>query len=344
MSKKIFKEIVMPIWVTIILCLMTSSAYANDSDFHHQDKIIVSNIPLAGIVQMITGDAFEIESIDTQNSCPHHYHAKPSDLLKLKNSKIAIYIDDGFESFFKNMLKRFDGEVLKITDLISIDSNITKHSHEHDKPNDHTHHDHTHTHHHEHGHTHHDHDHTDTHTHAHNDDLNNYHIWVDLNLVADILPEIKDYFTFRYPEFSEVFEKNYQISITRIESLKKQKQKALDKMPKLVLLNHNADLFFASGALDENKIISLPVSDYPSLQLINKLDDYMSKQGDICIITEFGNSKASYDQISPLQRKYNKPVIELNTEKWTYDGDINYVDNFFNQYEELITEVLKCRP
>ena len=311
------------ILIGLVLCVLPSAVYANSS--HHEDKLLVSNIPLAGIVQMITGDIFVIESIDTQNSCPHHYHAKPSDLLKLKNAKIAIYIDDAFESFFKDLLKKFDGEVLKMTNLIDINSASI--AHEEEGEHDHVHADAK-------G-AHHDHQHTD---------LTNYHIWVNLDLVSKLLPKIRDYFVGKYPEFKDLFDNNYQASIKKINELQKQKAEFLVQIPKLIVLSHSANAFFDGSSTDNKEIISLHIADYPSLHSINKLDEYMSSKDDICIITESsgGHLGTKDAKISALQSKYKKNVVGLNTEKWSLEDNTNYSDNFFKQYEGLLMELSKC--
>ncbi len=321
--------------IGLVVLIMPSLVYATSPK--HQDKILISNIPLAGIIQMITGDIFDIETIDTQNSCPHHYHVKPSDLLKLENAKIAIYIDDGFEGFFKDLLKKFDGETLKVTDLIDIthyldDTDGENHDHgeqhltSHDKilrETDHTHH------------THANHVHTDP---------SNYHIWMELDLLTKLLPKIRDYFISKYPTFSKSFDKNCQISIQKINELQKEKAKLLDQMPKLIVLNHSVNGFFDRPSARDKEIIYLHVSEYPSLQLISKLDEYMSSSDELCLITESSSGYVTENQtkISALQLKYHKTVIELNTEKWSLEDNINYSSNFFNQYQRLVMELSKC--
>lgn len=87
-------------------------------------KILVSTVPIAGIVEMITGNEFTVEAINIPNGCPHHYNAKPSDKAKLESADIAIYIDDSFDSFFMNLLRNYRGKVIKISDLSNL--SVTK--------------------------------------------------------------------------------------------------------------------------------------------------------------------------------------------------------------------------
>lgn len=62
--------------------------------------IITTITPIASILQMLTKDYIRVESIITENFCPHHYQLRLNDLQKLNNADVLIYLDDMFDGFF----------------------------------------------------------------------------------------------------------------------------------------------------------------------------------------------------------------------------------------------------
>ncbi len=86
-------------------------------------KIIASTSAVAAIIGQIAHDVADIEIIDTQKSCPHHYHLKPSDLRKIRNADLLIYIDDKFDSFMQKLARKFDGKVIKISGYEDVNFN-----------------------------------------------------------------------------------------------------------------------------------------------------------------------------------------------------------------------------
>ncbi|WP_041808461.1 metal ABC transporter solute-binding protein, Zn/Mn family [Rickettsia bellii] len=80
-------------------------------------KIVTSITPIASIAAMLVKDKAEIESLAISNSCPHHYNLKPSDLAKVKNANIAIYIDEEFDGFAEKLINNHANTIIKISDI-----------------------------------------------------------------------------------------------------------------------------------------------------------------------------------------------------------------------------------
>lgn len=99
--------------VAFIVTILSFTAYA-------KPRIVASSMPLASIVLMLTGENAEVVTIDTAGSCPHHYHARPSDRLKFQNAAMVIYIDDDFEGYMSKMLQDYSGVKVKISDISEI--------------------------------------------------------------------------------------------------------------------------------------------------------------------------------------------------------------------------------
>ncbi|MGI4752838.1 MAG: metal ABC transporter solute-binding protein, Zn/Mn family [Janthinobacterium lividum] len=80
-------------------------------------KIVTSITPIASIAAMLVKDKAEIESLAISNGCPHHYNLKPSDLAKVKNANIAIYIDEEFDGFAEKLINNHTNTIIKISDI-----------------------------------------------------------------------------------------------------------------------------------------------------------------------------------------------------------------------------------
>ena len=83
-------------------------------------KIVVSITPIASIVSMLVKDKADIESLAISSDCPHHYNIKPSDLAKVKNADIAIYINEQFDGFAEKLIDNHSKNIIKISDIKSL--------------------------------------------------------------------------------------------------------------------------------------------------------------------------------------------------------------------------------
>ncbi|MFP3011788.1 MAG: metal ABC transporter solute-binding protein, Zn/Mn family [Rickettsia sp.] len=83
-------------------------------------KIVVSITPIASIVSILVKDKADIESLAINSDCPHHYNIKPSDLAKVKNADIAIYINEQFDGFAEKLIDNHSKNIIKISDIKSL--------------------------------------------------------------------------------------------------------------------------------------------------------------------------------------------------------------------------------
>jgi ABC-type Zn uptake system ZnuABC Zn-binding protein ZnuA len=92
--------------------------FISNNVFASTPKILVGSKQVASIVKMITKDNAEIISIANNDTCPEHYHIKPSDITKAQNANLVIYIDDKFEPFIAHILHKSDVQnILKISNI-----------------------------------------------------------------------------------------------------------------------------------------------------------------------------------------------------------------------------------
>ena len=104
------------IFTIIFLILFNHNVLASGSKI----KIVTSITPLASIIAMLLNDNAEIVAIANNNNCPHHYNLKPSDLQKVKDADLVLYIDDDFDSFASKLMNNHSKNVIKISDLAKV--------------------------------------------------------------------------------------------------------------------------------------------------------------------------------------------------------------------------------
>ena len=83
-------------------------------------KIVVSITPIASIAAMLVKDKANIESLAISGNCPHHYDIKPSDLAKVENADIAIYINEQFDGFIEKLISNHSQNIIKISNIKSL--------------------------------------------------------------------------------------------------------------------------------------------------------------------------------------------------------------------------------
>ena len=101
------------------LLIITAMFLINNTVFA-KPKIVASISPITSIIAMLVEDKAELTTIAITNSCPHHYHLKPSDLKKIKDASLVVYINDEFDGFAAKLMKSHNNNVMKISDIKSI--------------------------------------------------------------------------------------------------------------------------------------------------------------------------------------------------------------------------------
>ena len=80
-------------------------------------KIVTSITPIASLIAMLMDDAADISVIASGSDCPHHYHTRPSDLSKIKNADMIIYISGDFDGFITKLAGNYPGPIIKISEF-----------------------------------------------------------------------------------------------------------------------------------------------------------------------------------------------------------------------------------
>ena len=163
--------------------------------------VVTSIKPLQLITAALTEGITQPEVLLPADGSPHHYALKPSDMRKLTDAKVVIWVGPGLEQFMVRPLARTDAEI------VTLRPDLEAHGHEaveHSQPDHDT------------GHDGHDHDHEvhdgegaeeSHHDHAAGDDP---HIWLDpmtgLEIAQQILPVLQQ----ALPEHAAQMQRNYE--------------------------------------------------------------------------------------------------------------------------------------
>ncbi len=166
------------------------------------------------------------------------------------------------------------------------------------------------------------------------DGQHNWHFWLDLNNVKVILKDIADNIIKTFPEIKKEVTKNLAESYIIIDNLDKLKQSKLVKLESSVLLSDSLEHFFKS--IDNSEVKVFDISN-ASLKNIQKLDDILSSESLKCIVLDVNQNSQSYS-------KYNKLIIQLDSENWTLKDKTNISGNLFvDQYSKMINLVESCK-
>ena len=128
--------------------------------------------------------------------------------------------------------------------------------------------------------------------------------------------------------------KNLEEALVIIDNLDKWKQSQLVDLAPVVLLSDSLEHFFKS--INNSQIKSFQTSN-ASLKNIQKLDDVLSSDSIKCIVLDINQNGQSYS-------KYNKLIIQLDSENWSLVDKINVSgDLFVDQYSKMIGQVKSCK-
>ncbi|QIW15254.1 zinc ABC transporter substrate-binding protein [Pasteurellaceae bacterium RH1A] len=164
--------------------------------------VLTSIKPLGFIASAITDGVTQTQVLLPASASPHDYALKPSDVSKINQADLVIWVGEDMEAFLEKSLegKLPKEKVLTLQEVPALEELVEAAEEAHDHDDDHKHghkhahkhehkHEHKHDHKHEHKHAHsHDHDH-DHHGHSHDED---WHIWLSPQAAGIIAEQIAD--------------------------------------------------------------------------------------------------------------------------------------------------------
>lgn len=261
---------------------------------NQKTKILVTIKPLYSLVLGLTKNVpgIQTELLLSPPHSPHTFHLKPSDVNKIVQADLIIWVGPELENFLITPLANLKAKT-QLLPLIKTAplTLLTVRQDEHWEPHDHSHepetydHNHNPDHDHNHDHDHHDHDH-----HDHSADSIDPHIWLNTQNARAMVLTISETLQKRDPRHRAIYLKNTQNLLKKIDVLHTQIQKQL-AIPKAAnkpfLVFHDAYQYFekefglkASGSITLNPQVPLSAKRLSALQASIKKDNIQ------CIFSE----------------------------------------------------------
>lgn len=291
----------------IILSLLTLSLSFN-SFAEEKINIVASIKPLQLVAKQLIGDMGEVEVLIPAGASPHHYNLKPSDMRKLSDTDLVVWVGPSLEQFLAKTLNRHDGAVLQL-----LKDEEAGHHDEHEEHHDHdkAHHEDGHEEEHhadaEHGHKEHDHDHHehekhheeehhaheshaeeehDEHHHDHGD--NDPHLWMDPIVMISAADQIRDELVKKHPELKAKLDQNFASFKAEVTQADQSIQKQLSpyKDRGFIVFHDAFALFVEHYGLNQLAYFTFDPSQAPGAKKVAQLQSLIKSKNAVCVFSE----------------------------------------------------------
>lgn len=160
----------------------------------------------------------------------------------------------------------------------------------------------------------------------------NWHFWLDLNNVKELQKEIAAALIQTFPEIKNEVQKNLSYSIEKIDVLAKIKSSL--HFASTALLSDSLEHFFKSLKNEQLRIFQTSNTSLKNMQQLNKT---LNSDSVKCIVLDPDQDASSYS-------KYNKIIIQLDSENWALPDNADDIsDLFINKYTKMIDQMKGCR-
>lgn len=162
----------------------------------------------------------------------------------------------------------------------------------------------------------------------------NWHFWLDLKNAKELQKQLAAIIIQDFPEIKPNVQENLKEALIKIDELDKLKKYKLANLASVALLSDSLEHFFKSI---KNSQLHIFQTSNTSLKNMKKLDDALSSDNIKCIILEI-------DQNAELYKKYNKIVVQFDSENWTLNENLGGVDGtFIDKYSKMINQLNVCK-
>jgi zinc transport system substrate-binding protein len=293
------------LFILIIIIFNIQHIYAAEIN------IVTSIKPLQSLISSITKDLANVELIVNQNSSPHHYNLKPSDLKHIAKADLVFFISDDLEYFMHKYASSDDKKFISLM-------NNNKISLLHNNQDKDAHHGHDHGHHH----------------------FIDPHIWLSPKNAIAIIEIALDKIIELDIKNKEIYIKNASKAIDEINKVDVELKDATKhyQSDSFIALHDSLNYFANYYNLNYHKINS-PSHDTPmTLQQLKDLENIIVKQNIKCIIKE---SYINNNHINKLSEKYNINIVDIDTE---YGEEIHskYINIYISLIKNIATDLATC--
>lgn len=217
--------------------------------------IVVTITPIASLVANLVRDKAEVRVLNKLAGCPHHHHAKPSDLFTLDDASVIIAIDPDFDHVNPKMTKNTKAIQIKISDFQTINFQVIFGTHDSTKNT--------------------------------SKKVYNWHFWLDLDNVLALQTELASSLSGIFPEMADDLTANLSGFAAQIKELKELKYNQMKDMRGFALLSDSLEHFF-KGAKAESE------TNNASLRAAVRLDEVLRSESTKCIVLGLEQNPESY--------------------------------------------------
>ncbi len=162
----------------------------------------------------------------------------------------------------------------------------------------------------------------------------NWHFWLDLKNAKELQKQLAAIIIQTFPEIKHDVQENLKEALIKIEELDKLKKYKLASLASVALLSDSLEHFFKPI---KNSQVHIFLTFNTSLKNMQKLDEALSSDNIKCIILEI-------DQNAELYKKYNKIIVQFDSENWTLKENLGFIDGIFiDKYSKMINQLSVCR-
>lgn len=162
----------------------------------------------------------------------------------------------------------------------------------------------------------------------------NWHFWLDLKNAKELQKQLAAIIIQTFPEIKHDVQENLKEALIKIEELDKLKKYKLASLASVALLSDSLEHFFKPI---KNSQVHIFLTSNTSLKNMKKLDEALSSDNIKCIILEI-------DQNAELYKKYNKIIVQFDSENWTLKENLGFIGGIFiDKYSKMINQLSVCR-
>ncbi|WP_373019100.1 zinc ABC transporter substrate-binding protein [Thiomicrorhabdus sp.] len=321
------KQIIRNLFGGIFLLSMTS-VYAA--------QITVSIPPLAGIVSPLLDDEDELHVLLKPGVSPHGFQLKPSHLLALKKSDLAIAVGTPVDAWLDKALTHYENTVIKLSELEGVKTLPArqgglweKSGHSHGDEQD----------------VHAQHDEVDSHEKGHQDEhedeheqlRNDGHLWLSIDNVRLLISETSRQLQILKPNKAKQIQQRAAAWLQRLENVDGEiaaQLKPVKNQPFVVL--HDAYQYFEKHyGLNGVGSIRLNPEIAPSLKRVQAVRERIQQQGIRCVFKE---PQFPAKRISAVVSGLDVKVGSLDP-MGVYSADGTRIESEYKTYDQLLTRL-----
>lgn len=285
-----------PLFIFALTVILGLSSCA-ESKKAEKDVITVSIEPIKGLLEEITGDDFEINTLLPIGSAPESYSPTMQQIARLEESTLVFYI--GTLPFENELISRANNKHYKrLSDGVElIDGNY---HHHHEDGSEHHHH------------------------------TSDPHIWVSLDELSTMVDNIGEALQGRYPD-SLKYIANCQQLKAKIQERKESYKQMLITAPRNILIYHPA-LGYLSKTLSLNQIALENEGKSPTPSSLAEVVEIVKSEN---IKVMFYQREYPIDVVKPIADILNVNLVEINPLSEDIIGEIDRIINIISgQYEQ----------